>query len=850
MDVTELVDAFKDQSSQATANHAQHIQRVQELMGQGFDVSSLFPTMVSSASTRDITVKKAAYAFLSKYGHLNEELCFLSINTLHQDCADLDPIVRSLALRTLCSLGQKSVLRFMLQPLNKGLQDKNAHVRKTAAMACISLFELDSAFVLESEIVDLLYGLLRDKDTQVVVNAILALETILVDEGGIVINHNIVSHLIRRYKDWNSNQLQIILGVLCRYKPRTDDEIYEVMHSSPAVHLATIRLFIWLCQDLPEIQDELQCTIQETLIKHLESSIPDLVHASLSHLALIIHCTGKLYLNSQQHLQATFCSANDPVVIKLQKLSVCVRIAQSSDPTTTLFILDNLCTVASMSHLTTLHKTSRTKLERHTITSHLEVTCRAIEAIGQIGSQCQLQDQPSPSQQKPTQADVLKTCHGRLFQLLVLFSDTEHVYDEHNGRKGDQRKSKGMPVDWKHAEIAELELEDAQVSRVLSTLLIAIEGCWQRKMNARKRGEEPIVDGGVFEALQIKVLGLLLLRHLDQEELDRRAKKKKPLRYRYEHEDSPASSTVMESSLLLQQEHPGDISRQARISGIRMLLLEESFQQLVLRKQLLDSSDALIDSDSPETEKRCQNIKAALEMRTQYALLLQQQVQDLVQSIDQSYTTTSTTVAAPSDRLLLRARNEQLTTLHLACHLVAFSIEHEDAHRPDQTLLRQRLDILAQAVGQLIPDQSPTGSPLGDSLITFDNGDSRKRREDHQNNPNAVGRVSRDVIDRAQLIESMFLAPLSDMVGTPETSHQNSTSHNSPFDSPLFKTEKYRQLVKQKFAAQFGIKGRNNTTNVDKNYRDATLVNNIDMSSLLHQDWLLQVGFNTLTALR
>ncbi|KAG0258247.1 AP-4 complex subunit beta-1, partial [Mortierella polycephala] len=151
MDVTELIDAFKDQSSQATANHAQHIQRVQELMGQGFDVSSLFPTMVSSASTRDIIVKKAAYAFLSKYGHLNEELCFLSINTLHQDCADLDPIVRSLALRTLCSLGllfQKSVLRFMLQPLNKGLQDKNAHVRKTAAMACISLFELDSAFVL------------------------------------------------------------------------------------------------------------------------------------------------------------------------------------------------------------------------------------------------------------------------------------------------------------------------------------------------------------------------------------------------------------------------------------------------------------------------------------------------------------------------------------------------------------------------------------------------------------------------------------------------------------------------------------------------------------------------------
>lgn len=76
---------------------------------------------------------------------------------------------------------------------------------------------------------DKLYGLLSDKDTQVVVNAILALEAILVDEGGIVINHAIAHHLIHRFKDWTPAQLQVVLGVLCRYKPETDDEIYEIM---------------------------------------------------------------------------------------------------------------------------------------------------------------------------------------------------------------------------------------------------------------------------------------------------------------------------------------------------------------------------------------------------------------------------------------------------------------------------------------------------------------------------------------------------------------------------------------------------------------------------------------------
>lgn len=45
-------------------------------------------------------------------------------------------------------LSQKNVLRFMLQPLHKGFQDKNAYVRNTAAMASTALFELDPLFIL------------------------------------------------------------------------------------------------------------------------------------------------------------------------------------------------------------------------------------------------------------------------------------------------------------------------------------------------------------------------------------------------------------------------------------------------------------------------------------------------------------------------------------------------------------------------------------------------------------------------------------------------------------------------------------------------------------------------------
>lgn len=63
MDVAELAEAFKDQ--QHSTQQAQLMQRVQELMGQGIDVSSLFANIVSvqrlfSLNTKHVKVKKRA----------------------------------------------------------------------------------------------------------------------------------------------------------------------------------------------------------------------------------------------------------------------------------------------------------------------------------------------------------------------------------------------------------------------------------------------------------------------------------------------------------------------------------------------------------------------------------------------------------------------------------------------------------------------------------------------------------------------------------------------------------------------------------------------------------------------
>lgn len=44
------------------------------------------------------------YLYLDEYAPLNSELSVLAINTMLKDSNDLDPLVRGMALRHLCSL--------------------------------------------------------------------------------------------------------------------------------------------------------------------------------------------------------------------------------------------------------------------------------------------------------------------------------------------------------------------------------------------------------------------------------------------------------------------------------------------------------------------------------------------------------------------------------------------------------------------------------------------------------------------------------------------------------------------------------------------------------------------------
>lgn len=74
------------------------------------------------------------------HSHTHAHTTVQAINTLQKNCRDHNPMIRGLALRSMCQLRVENLVEYALQPLQDGLRDKSPYVRKTAVMGCVKLF--------------------------------------------------------------------------------------------------------------------------------------------------------------------------------------------------------------------------------------------------------------------------------------------------------------------------------------------------------------------------------------------------------------------------------------------------------------------------------------------------------------------------------------------------------------------------------------------------------------------------------------------------------------------------------------------------------------------------------------
>uniref|UniRef100_A0A8C5L1S3 AP complex subunit beta n=1 Tax=Jaculus jaculus TaxID=51337 RepID=A0A8C5L1S3_JACJA len=324
------------------------IQRVIRHMTQGLDMSGVFMEMVKASATVDIVQKKMVYLYMCTYAPLKPDLALLAINTLCKDCSDPNPVVRGLALRSMCSLRMPGVQEYIQQPVLNGLRDKASYVRRVAVLGCAKMHNLHGDSEVDGALVNELYSLLRDQDPIVVVNCLRSLEEILKQEGGVVINKPIAHHLLNRMSKLDQWGQAEVLNFLLRYQPRSEEELFDILNlldsflksSSPGVVMGATKLFLILAKKFPHVQTDVLVRVKGPLLAACSSESRELCFAALCHVRQILH---SLPGHFSSHYKKFFCSYSEPHYIKLQKVEVLCELVNDENVQQVLEELRGYC---------------------------------------------------------------------------------------------------------------------------------------------------------------------------------------------------------------------------------------------------------------------------------------------------------------------------------------------------------------------------------------------------------------------------------------------------------------------------------------------------------------------------
>ncbi|KDO31239.1 hypothetical protein SPRG_19532 [Saprolegnia parasitica CBS 223.65] len=274
------------------------------------------------------------YYYLTNYANKNSDLAIMCINTLLNDCRNEDPLVRGLALRSLCSLRLDSILEYIHEPLQHSLTDTSAYVRKTGVIGILKVFSLNKDLIKDSDMVDTLYNMIRDRDPQVVSNCLVALNEIMADEGGIAVNQQIIMHLLTRISEFNEWGQCNILHVVSTYQPTSEEEIFNIMNilepslrvSNSAVVLGTAKCFLNLTIKMPQVHNQVFERMRQPLLTLMAGGSHELNYCVLHHILLMV---GKYPRVFSPDFRQFYIRYNEPSHVKYVKLDILSSIADS-----------------------------------------------------------------------------------------------------------------------------------------------------------------------------------------------------------------------------------------------------------------------------------------------------------------------------------------------------------------------------------------------------------------------------------------------------------------------------------------------------------------------------------------
>ncbi|GAB2275663.1 hypothetical protein Dimus_010419 [Dionaea muscipula] len=334
--------------------------KVISYMTIGIDVSSLFGEMVMCSATSDIVLKKMCYLYVSNYAKNNPDLALLTINFLQKDCKDEDPMIRGLALRSLCSLRVANLVEYLVGPLGSGLRDGSAYVRIIAAIGVSKLYHISDATCIDADFPAMLKHLmLNDPDTQVVANCLSALQEIWSSEASTseeasrerdaLLSKPVIYYFLNRIKDFSEWAQCLVLELVAKYIPLDSNEIFDIMnlledrlqHANGAVVLAAIKLFLQLTLSMTDVHQQVYERIKAPLLTLVSTGSQEQSYAVLAHLHLLVMRAPMLFSSDYKHF---YCHYNEPSYVKKLKLEMLTAVANEDN---TYEIVTELCEYAA-----------------------------------------------------------------------------------------------------------------------------------------------------------------------------------------------------------------------------------------------------------------------------------------------------------------------------------------------------------------------------------------------------------------------------------------------------------------------------------------------------------------------
>ena len=326
------------------------VRRVVSRMRAGEKVKDLFSDMLRCAKTDDLELKKLVYLYLVHYSSDEPEQAIMAVNTFVQDSMVDNPLIRALAVRTMCRIKLESVAEHMIVPLKKCLKDDNPYVRKTAAFGVAKLYDVIPEAVENANLFSDLLKLLSDDNPMVISNTTATIfeinerRTILI----LKLNSNTIAPILSAISSCSEWCQTILLDALSFYKPESAEEatflidrlVPFLKHSNPAVVIGSFKCIFLFMEIDSRKPSKIFPQIIPPFITLVSSAEPEVQYVVLRTLSLFVQ---KYPRALSKEIRVFFCKYNDPAYIKMEKLEIMMTICTRSNAKVVLDELNEYC---------------------------------------------------------------------------------------------------------------------------------------------------------------------------------------------------------------------------------------------------------------------------------------------------------------------------------------------------------------------------------------------------------------------------------------------------------------------------------------------------------------------------